>query len=41
MVMDNFYEEIADVNLDFILTSEFTSTKIDEITLAKKNIFST
>ena len=32
---------IADANLDFILTSEFTSTKIDEITLAKKNIFST
>ena len=30
---------IADVNLDFILTSEFTSTKIDEITLAKKHFF--
>lgn len=30
---------IADVNLDFILTSEFTSTKVDELTLAKKHFF--
>lgn len=30
---------IADVNLDFILTSEFTSTKVDEVTLAKKHFF--
>ena len=30
---------IADVNLNFILTSEFTSTKVDEVTLAKKHFF--
>ena len=30
---------IADVNLDFILTSEFTCTKVDEITLARKHFF--
>ena len=30
---------IADVNLDFILTSEFSSTKVDEVTLAEKHFF--
>lgn len=30
---------IVDVNLDFILTSEFTSTKVNEVILAKKHFY--